>query len=175
MRDYVTDPFARHSGPVRQAIRCADGVTYSVQASSVHYCSPKDDLDAGARYQSVEVWGRRRDGCRITGKPEGWVPLGKINRRIHRHGGPVELYHAIDWRDGHAGRFVDVYVRRAIMGEVLLGRTVVVPQVSYELGTVDSIDQELGLVFARYGTRATSEGSEIEAVWEVVDIPDISD
>lgn len=88
MRDYVHEHFARFpaGGRVRPMIVCADGVSYSVQASEGHYCHPKDRVGP---WTSVEVYGSRRDGRDITEWPEAFVPIDKINRRIAAHGGPV--------------------------------------------------------------------------------------
>ena len=84
MKNYVQEHFDNHREPVRPAIVCADGAIYSVQASSFHYCSPKEDYCEN--YASVEVW-RRDKVTRV--EPEGWVPIDRINKRIHRHGGPI--------------------------------------------------------------------------------------
>lgn len=84
MRDYVGEHFAKHPLDIhirpRPVIVCKDGVRYSVQASRFHYCTPKADEGP---WSSLEVFGP------FTNDPEGWVPVGDINRRIHRHGGTV--------------------------------------------------------------------------------------
>jgi hypothetical protein len=86
--DYVGEHFAKYppDAPrfgVRPVITCADGMQYSVQASTMHYCHPRDDKGPWAEF---EVWARRNGKWR-TENPEGWVPRDKINARIHRHGG----------------------------------------------------------------------------------------
>lgn len=82
MRDYVHEHFKRYADQrVKPVIVCKDGTEYSVQASSRHYCSPKEDF--APEYRSVEVMSDRRH------EPEGWVPVAVINRRIHRHGGAL--------------------------------------------------------------------------------------
>ncbi len=91
MRDYVTEHLAKWpiSYPetiVRPPIVCADGYAYSVQASQFHYCSPRDD---SGPWSAVEVWGINPKGQHTTRDPRGWVPLARINRTIHRHGGPA--------------------------------------------------------------------------------------
>jgi hypothetical protein len=94
MTDYVHDHFARHPGTIRRGITCADGFSISVQASSFHYCSPREDN--AERYDSVEVgFPERPDGTgyriRSFGRGSrgiyGWVPVSTVNRWIKRHGG----------------------------------------------------------------------------------------
>lgn len=88
MRDYVHEHFFRYPNQeVRPAIQCADGFQYSVQASDLHYCYPRQT--GALEYYSVEVWGRTPSGRHTRTNPEGWVSVERVNRRIHRHGGPV--------------------------------------------------------------------------------------
>lgn len=87
--DYVGDHLRRYKDlKVKPVIECRDGFTYSVQASFMHYCTPKKDgLDT---YTSVEVWGKNRFGVYTTPEPEGFVRIETINRRIYSHGGTKE-------------------------------------------------------------------------------------
>lgn len=98
MIDYVnTHLAAQKQGPepkpvVRQ-LECADGTTMSVQASSCHYCSPREDTGP---WTAVEVWmikSPNGNPCypktfgEYHGEPYGWVPVNIVNNYIHRHGG----------------------------------------------------------------------------------------
>lgn len=90
-RDWVHEHFAKHPGPVRPRLVCADGYRMSVQASHMHYCTPRTYEGPWA---AVEVWCcERPDGSawRIPGlsqrEPAGWVPVERVNRLIERHGG----------------------------------------------------------------------------------------
>ena len=91
--DYVRDHFAAHPGRCRPMIRMADGHTLSVQASAGHYCTPK--VDNSEAYTSVEVfgWSTARTPStfaqytRSQHEPAAFVPIDKVNRFIHRHGG----------------------------------------------------------------------------------------
>jgi len=72
-------------------IHCTDGAVLSVQASSLHYCSPRDDHGP---YQSVEVgyptsppppsWDRYQDG---ENPVWGFVPVNLVRQFIEDHGG----------------------------------------------------------------------------------------
>lgn len=93
MKDYVHEHFAKHSGPVRRHLVCADGTTMSVQASKFHYCSPREDTGP---WGCVEVWCIRGPHGRTIyprsfggGKdePYSFVPVSVVNKFIHRHGG----------------------------------------------------------------------------------------
>ena len=92
MRDYVNEHFKANpkndNNHLFPTFECADGMRYSIQASRGHYCTPKED--GAERYSSVEVYGRKSNGDRITLNPEGWVAVSTMNKRIHRHGGPKQ-------------------------------------------------------------------------------------
>jgi len=80
----------------RKAVVCADGLILSVQASSTHYCHPRDDFGP---YDSVEV------GYPSEAVPElmmyaespqtptatvyGYVPVELVDSVIAAHGGIV--------------------------------------------------------------------------------------
>lgn len=107
MRDY-TNEFLSARQPddhhldlgcfVRQTYLCADGTTFSLQASPGHYCSPRTFAE---HYDAVEVYGVRNPDGRLyharslgnaghgaASAPYGWVPVHALNKFIHRHGGP---------------------------------------------------------------------------------------
>jgi len=87
--DYVGDHIRKHKDLViKPIIKCRDGYCYSVQASKIHYCTPKKDgLD---EYRSVEVWGKNPSGVATTEEPEPFVQIERINRRIYDHGGTID-------------------------------------------------------------------------------------
>jgi len=63
-----------------------DGTELSVQASSSHYCSPKDDVGP---YVSLEVLIEVGKPCPSWGnhQPYGWVSIRKLECLIARRGG----------------------------------------------------------------------------------------
>lgn len=85
---------------VRPHIFCKDGLELSVQASSGHYCAPREDN--ALEYTHVEVlcphhvlhslreYSKRSDVCVM-------VPVDLLDRIIKRHGGIVH----IGWRNNH--------------------------------------------------------------------------
>jgi hypothetical protein len=85
--DYVGEHFAKprpstlpsHLHPL---IVCADGTLYSVQASEMHYCSPRTNEGPWTSFEVLPEFPTGR-----TSKIRGWVPKDTINRWIHRHGG----------------------------------------------------------------------------------------
>ena len=82
MIDYVHEHFKKYPDErIRPHIVCKDGTVYSVQASSMHYCTPREDNEKF--YSAVEVWLQTNRNT----QPEGWVPVENVNRRIHRRGG----------------------------------------------------------------------------------------
>ena len=81
--------------PVAARIVCVDGATLSVQASSLHYCSPREDVGP---YDAVEVgfpsiapprsWKSYAEGGKCsTDTVYGYVPVVLVQRFIKRHGG----------------------------------------------------------------------------------------
>jgi hypothetical protein len=90
MKDYVNDHLKAHPGEtVRPGIMLKKG-TLSVQASSAHYCSPREN-DAD-NYSMVEVlprgvgstlprsWKKYYDGAVYA-----WVPVRLVNRYLNKH------------------------------------------------------------------------------------------
>jgi hypothetical protein len=94
--DYVNEYLAKADRPVAAHIRCADGATLSVQASSLHHCTPKSDTGP---WEAVEVWyikGPKGNNVSVTSwrewgdglyDPYGYVPIRLVNAFIKRHGG----------------------------------------------------------------------------------------
>lgn len=79
---------------VRKAIKCADGFTMSVQASSSHYCEPRDDegpwisFEIGFPSEREELIIRWAENPDIpTDTVYGWVPSDVIEEVIEKHGG----------------------------------------------------------------------------------------
>lgn len=97
MTDYVHYHFAAHPHVVRPQIVTARGDHLSVQASSLHYCSPREDK--ARRYATVEVWGpwqTARSRAPKSLKPyinvgnggiATHVPVDVVNAYIRRRGG----------------------------------------------------------------------------------------
>lgn len=89
MRDYVHEHFAKHpDAVVRPHIVTKRGGPLSVQASRIHYCSPRKD--GAERYTHVEVWwdGRTPSPLWPCGAgPAAWVPVEVVNRLIAKRGG----------------------------------------------------------------------------------------
>lgn len=78
---------------IRPPVVCADGFKVSIQASHLHYCSPREDL-ANGEYESVEIGFpsfkeelimRYRDGDIYP-----YVPIDIVEKMIANHGG-IEL------------------------------------------------------------------------------------
>jgi hypothetical protein len=91
--DYVNAFFRANPGPFRPVMRLASGHYLSVQASSAHYCCPRqNNVD---EYTAVEVWSWTTDrvppafkahgGSRS--RPASFVPVDVVNDYIHRHRG----------------------------------------------------------------------------------------
>lgn len=90
-----TIPGCANSG-VRDITECVDGTTLSVQASSSHYCTPRDN---DGPYTHVEVWNiyatcapyfpdnwsEKYGGG--DGEPFGYVPVEEVAAFISAHGG----------------------------------------------------------------------------------------
>ena len=80
-------------------ITCADGFKMSVQASSSHYCSPRDNegpyvsVEIGFPSERVEEFMDYIDGNRDDTDPTttvyGWVPVHVVVEVIDQHGGLV--------------------------------------------------------------------------------------
>lgn len=78
-------------------IVCADGFQVSVQASTSHYCTPRDDygpyseVELGYPNEPVEAWMEyAEDPDRPTTTVYGYVPIEVVEVVLDQHGG-------IDW------------------------------------------------------------------------------
>lgn len=90
---------------VREVMVCTDGTTLSVQASSGHYCSPRESFINDQNeityfdYSHVEVW------CVSCDTPASWkeygdqeespyayIPVSMVEEFIAEHGGYVESW-----------------------------------------------------------------------------------
>lgn len=83
-------------------IKCADGVSLSVQASAFCYCEPRiDEIAEWTGYEKVEVgyienadppeeWRRYADSSTQSGFPYGFVPVWLVLKFIADHGGEVK-------------------------------------------------------------------------------------
>lgn len=105
--DYVNAYLAKHKdgkewpqGGVVPSIICADDTTLSVQASRGHYCFPRSDTGPWANVEVWLVYSRLGRAIRVpsfgplfgqnTTEPYPYVPVEKVNKFIHRHGGLKE-------------------------------------------------------------------------------------
>ncbi|MCD8109994.1 MAG: hypothetical protein LUE14_07835 [Clostridiales bacterium] len=80
----------------RPRITCRDGFSFSVQASSAHYCSPRID-NTGGNYSSCEVGVLSREEDLLMDFAENpvkstktvycYVPVSVIDSVIEKHGG----------------------------------------------------------------------------------------
>ena len=80
-----------------ERIKCADGFSMSVQASSFNYCEPR--IDNAPAYEEVEVGfpsshepllqKYAEDPSRYTETIYGWVPAQTVLDVIAKHGGIV--------------------------------------------------------------------------------------
>jgi len=99
MTDPVNAHIAAHRGTIANrvaecapAIRMADGKTLSVQASAMHYCTPRDSFGP---YTHFEVWrwpeAETPPEFKACGgfadEPAAYVPLADVLAYIARHGG----------------------------------------------------------------------------------------
>ena len=81
-------------------IECSDGFTMSVQASSGHYCEPRENYNYNINYNKVEIgypsepeellykYAERDDD--YTATVYGWVPVEVVYDVIMKHGGILE-------------------------------------------------------------------------------------
>lgn len=90
---HPTIPKSRN-GISKSAIKCADGFTMSVQASSFHYCTPRTDkgphtaFEVGFPSERVEaLMPYAEDAETPTETVYGWVPVEIIDAIISEHGG----------------------------------------------------------------------------------------
>lgn len=78
-------------------ITCADGLSFSAQASKFHYCTPRNSIgpwtavEIGFPSQRVgEFMEYADDPDDATGTVYGYVPVEAVEAVIDRHGGIVE-------------------------------------------------------------------------------------
>jgi hypothetical protein len=78
---------------------CRDGFQVSVQASTSHYCKPRDNfglytkVELGFPSESVEVWMEYADDPdRPTTTVYGYVPIELVEAVLKAHGG-------VDWAE----------------------------------------------------------------------------
>jgi hypothetical protein len=73
---------------IAPSVQCKDGTTLSVQASTNHYCTPRENFGP---YTEVEVWCVR--GAGVTefdysdDDPSTYVPIEQVVQFIDNHGG----------------------------------------------------------------------------------------
>ena len=100
-------------------VKCKDGFTMSVQASSTAYCSPRVN---GGRYYEVEIgYPSQREPLLLkyaeepkkpTNTVYGYVPVGTVYLVITKHGGMiggevpsgVPVYEHLKYGDKHENR-----------------------------------------------------------------------
>lgn len=71
------------------SVKCADGTTLSVQASTYHFCTPREDKGP---YTEVEVWCASAPVTEFEYSEDGpsaYVPIEDVVRFIDNHGGMV--------------------------------------------------------------------------------------
>jgi len=104
-RDYVNEMFAalikRNADGMRERethvlprVSCKSGLNFSVQASSSHYCSPRDDrgpwhmVEIGYPTRKIPAW---LEYAEEVGAPlqtvYGYVPVAVVNATIAANGG----------------------------------------------------------------------------------------
>ncbi len=90
---FSNDPI---SSIMRPWVVCEDGFTVSVQASSFHYCSPRENL-LDQDYDKVELGFPSAEDSLIIDYAEdpddptqsvyGWVPIEIVEELVEKHGG----------------------------------------------------------------------------------------
>ena len=83
----------RENGNTKR-IKCADGFSVSVQASYLHYCTPRknkaqpySEVELGYPSRLDELIGDYAEDHRSTKTVYGYVPIEIVNRLINKHGG----------------------------------------------------------------------------------------
>jgi hypothetical protein len=85
-------------GGLRRAIVCRDGFRVSIQASSGHYCNPRDntgpwdEVELGypnANPPEYIMQYRDPSGEDPLNSVYGWVPIEDVAKMLDEHGGPV--------------------------------------------------------------------------------------
>ena len=82
-------------------LNCKDGYSISVQASRIHYCSPR--ISGADNYESVELGfpnvedpliNEYAEDSNYTNTVYGYVPVEVVNKLIEKHGGitNMEIY-----------------------------------------------------------------------------------
>lgn len=88
----------RHAGRwCMRPMTCVDGFAISVQASEIHYCSPR--INGADQYETVElgfpnmeeplIADYAEDSDDLTHTVYGFVPIEVVNKLIEKHGGIV--------------------------------------------------------------------------------------
>ncbi|MBR3762212.1 MAG: hypothetical protein IKK59_05660 [Lachnospiraceae bacterium] len=76
---------------IRPKVMCADGFKISVQASRMHYCTPRATLAEGADYKALELGFASHKDELIEDYCEGliypYVPVEFVDKLIEKHGG----------------------------------------------------------------------------------------
>ena len=88
--DYVSRALAK-------SIRCADGFTVSLQASTYHYCSPREtdcngyyEIEIGFPSEKEELWMEYAENKdEPTGTVYAYVPVELVLEVLNKHGGVV--------------------------------------------------------------------------------------
>lgn len=98
IQDFLKENPTTETNKVRPHIFCKDGLELSVQASSGHYCAPREDN--ALEYTHVEVLCPNHvlHSLRKYSKPSdvcAMVPVDLLDRIIKRHGGVVH----VGWRN----------------------------------------------------------------------------
>ena len=94
--DYVNDYLTKASRPIAERMHCADGASLSVQASSLHNCTPKSDTGPWEAVEVGYIRGPKGNNVSVTNwnpwaggyqGPYNCVPTRQVNAYIKRHGG----------------------------------------------------------------------------------------
>lgn len=98
MLDFSGEPFIK----IRPKVRCKDGFEVSIQASSVHYCSPRHTFKPAEDmiYTEVELGFPNgeddlikefaEDPFDLTATVYPYVPVDIVVKLIEKHGGIIE-------------------------------------------------------------------------------------
>ena len=81
-----------YGNSVRPHVKCKDGTMLSIQASSGHYCRPRQDN--ATEYTHVELMSSPRIWClrkQYAGDVYAMVSVETMNRIIKRHGYIIEV------------------------------------------------------------------------------------
>jgi hypothetical protein len=90
----------------RLALQCADGFTVSIQASSDHYCYPRNDTGPYETYEvgfpssyEESLMPYAEDACNPTGTVYSGVPASVVVSILDKHAGVVRIASLRDLRD----------------------------------------------------------------------------